>query len=331
MRKKCNFNKIKFKLNSIVTTHKQNNMKMINDELCASYDTISNELRHYENQLRGKKIYCPCDWDGELTDQDMVKCSFIRYLKEKKQLWGIRSISWSGWDPADPNNLTNLNNIKKFQDVNYDQYDVVITFPPVSQFLEFIDILITYPHLKFLVIGTVHKFINKNIFSFIQNNKMFIGYTHPKKFKHFNDENKSTNQFCWYTNLEINNQKEELILTDTYNSSKYQKYENYDAINVNRVDQLPWNYSGIIGVPIYFVLKHNPNQFKIIGVESYPNIDRIKTIMWFHIKGKQKDKLGNSGSKPFLKCKESEASYKHLEKEEFYREVSRIFIKNISK
>ena len=116
-----------------------------NDEFYTLYDTISNELRHYEKQLRGKRIICPCDWDEALSKPNNDRCNFVRYLRVKKQDWGIKSISWSGWNPDDPRNIAKLKHIKKFQDVDYNQYDVVITNPPPS--LNFGSLLMFYWHI----------------------------------------------------------------------------------------------------------------------------------------------------------------------------------------
>jgi hypothetical protein len=78
-----------------------------------------------------------------------------------------------------------------------------------------------------------------------------------------------TPSIAWYTNIEIDRRKEKLVLTETYSPDKYDKFSNYDAINVNKVSDIPCDYNEIIGVPITFLNKHNPEQFKLIGVANH--------------------------------------------------------------
>ena len=73
----------------------------------------------------------------------------------------------------------------------------------------------------------------------------------------------------WFTNLDIMKRREELILTKKYDEKDYPKYDQYDAINVNKVADIPADYSGKMGVPVTFVDKHNPDQFEILGIDRY--------------------------------------------------------------
>jgi hypothetical protein len=85
----------------------------------------------------------------------------------------------------------------------------------------------------------------------------------------------STNNTCWFTNLDIAKRHEELILYKNYIPEEYPKYDNYDAINVEKANEIPCDYAGVMGVPITFMNKYNPDQFEIIGVMSSTTIDEF--------------------------------------------------------
>ena len=72
----------------------------------------------------------------------------------------------------------------------------------------------------------------------------------------------------WFTNLTINKRNEELKLYKKYNKKDHPKYDNYDAIEVSKVSEIPNDYKGVMGVPVTFLDKHNPNQFKILGLSQ---------------------------------------------------------------
>ena len=94
-------------------------------------------------------------------------------------------------------------------------------------------------------------------------------YYAPRATRFWIDENgqkwRSLGNICWYTNLDITKRHEDLILYETYSPEKYPKYDNYDAINVNKVSEIPCDYYGVMGVPITFLDKYNPDQFEIVA------------------------------------------------------------------
>ena len=158
--------------------------------------------------------------------------------------------------------------------------DIVVTNPPFSLFREYVAQLIKYDK-KFLIIGNMNAVSYKEMFPLFKDNKLWMGhnsgsqefqvpidfeqqntYLRPngKKFAKFGN-------ICWYTNLEHKKRHEELILFKTYNAEDYPKYDNYDAIEVGKTNDIPCDYDGIMGVPITFLDKYNPEQFEIIGNE----------------------------------------------------------------
>ena len=138
--------------------------------------------------------------------------------------------------------------------------DIVCTNPPFSLFREFVDTIMKADK-KFLIIGNQNAFTYKEIFKLIKKNKIWTGYTQPKEFRL---EDGSTTKKVgsltrWFTNLTVNKNNEKLVLTKTYNAIDYPKYDNYDAIEVSKVVNIPKDYYGVMGVPITFIDKYNPN------------------------------------------------------------------------
>lgn len=170
------------------------------------------------------------------------------------------------------------------------QADVVVTNPPFSLFREFMALLIKYDK-KFLVIGNQNAITYKEIFPLIKDNKLWLGnkngdmafrvpdHYEPRETRYWVDESgqkwRSMGNICWFTNLDIKKRHEELILIKTYTPEEYPKYNNFDAINVNRTDDIPRDYSGIMGVPITFLDKYNPDQFEILGTDSPYYIEEL--------------------------------------------------------
>ena len=154
------------------------------------------------------------------------------------------------------------------------QSDIVITNPPFSLFREYVCQLMEYD-IKFLIIGNVNAITYKNFFPLIMGDKIRLGYTYLKSFiQPENDKIKKVAGLTrWFTNLEIDKKNKKLILSKKYygNERDYPKYDNYDAIEVSRVKNIPCDYYGVMGVPITFIDKHNPKQFEIIDIDMNVN------------------------------------------------------------
>lgn len=181
------------------------------------------------------------------------------------------------------------------------QADIVVTNPPFSLFREYIEQLIEYEK-EFLIIGNQNAVTYKEVFAHFRNDKVWLGYNsgdmefkvpdyyEPRATRYRKDENgqkwRSMGNICWFTNLDISKRHEDLILYKQYTPEEYPNYDEYDAINVNRVAEIPMDYKGKMGVPITFLDKHNPKQFQILGIDRYiednPNYGRR-----FKINGKE--------------------------------------------
>jgi len=184
------------------------------------------------------------------------------------------------------------------------QSDIVVTNPPFSLFREYVEQLIEFDK-HFLIVGTWNAITYKEIFPLIKDNKIWIGINSNRNFtgfivpKHYPlhgtearvDENGnrivSSNNTCWFTNLDIAKRHEDLILCKTYNKKDYPKYDNYDAINVDKTNDIPMDYKGAMGVPITFLDKYSPNQFEIIGIDR-PLVEAITgKVSRFRIDGRE--------------------------------------------
>ena len=162
------------------------------------------------------------------------------------------------------------------------QADIVVTNPPFSLFREHVAQLVEHDK-KFLVVGTWNAITYKEIFKLIKEDKLWIGINSNRNFsgfivpKHYplhgtearidEDGNRivSSNNTCWFTNMDVYKRHEDLVLYKTYSPEEYPKYDNYDAIEVSKTKDIPMDYDGAMGVPITFLDKHNPAQFEILG------------------------------------------------------------------
>ena len=163
--------------------------------------------------------------------------------------------------------------------------DIVVTNPPFSLFREYITQLMKYDK-KFLVLSNMNALHYKEVFPLIQNNKIWIGYgfnlsmvyktPYPnlleanRKFvigKGYNPDDGYVKVpgICWFTNLDVDVRHEKLLAYKKYNEIDYPKFDNFDAINVNKVSDIPVDYYGIMGVPDTFINQYNPDEFEIIG------------------------------------------------------------------
>lgn len=174
-----------------------------------------------------------------------------------------------------------------------DEADIVVTNPPFSLFREYVSQLIDHGK-KFVIIGNQNAITYKELFPLLRDNKMWLGYhsghtlfSVPDDYEIPDFYDKSDRQrlrsngyviddngklwrnlgnICWFTNLDIRKRHEEMILVQRYSPEKYPRYDNYDAIEVSQAVNIPYDYPGVMGVPITFLDKFSPEQFEIIDV-----------------------------------------------------------------
>lgn len=164
-----------------------------------------------------------------------------------------------------------------------EEADIVVTNPPFSLFREYVGTLMEHEK-KFIIIGNVNAITTKEIFNFMKDNRLWFGASihsgdrafyvpddYPLDAAGCGIDETTGRKFIrvkgvrWYTNLDIKQRHEEMILVKRYLPQDYPKYENYDAIEVGKTSDIPCDYDGIMGVPITFMDKYCPEQFDIIG------------------------------------------------------------------
>ena len=161
--------------------------------------------------------------------------------------------------------------------------DVVVTNPPFSLFREYVAQLMEYKK-HFLIIGNLNAIKYKEIFPLLKDNKIWLGYKsgdmsfrvpsyfQPRPTRYWQDETgqkwRSMGNICWYSNIDIEKRHEDLILYKKYTPDEYLKYDNFNAIEVSKLVDIPMDYDGVMGVPITFLDKYNPEQFEIVGYSN---------------------------------------------------------------
>ena len=161
------------------------------------------------------------------------------------------------------------------------QADVIVTNPPFSLFREYVAQLIEYGKY-FLIIGSQNAITYREIFLLLRDNTIWTGYKfgdmafmvpeyfEPRATRYWQDETgqkwRSMGNICWFTNIDIAKRHENLVLWKKYTPDDYRSFDNYDAINVGKVSEIPCDYMGVMGVPITFIDKYNPDQFQIVGL-----------------------------------------------------------------
>ena len=264
-----------------------NAKKNKNDEFFTRLTDIEKELMHYKEMFVGKTIYCNCD--------DPVKSNFVQWFYMRFNILHLKRIIVTAfnsvgcglyWDSdfatVDPKSIDISKEIEKdVRKLNGDgdfrseeciellkQADIVVTNPPFSLFREYVKVLMDN-NKDFLILGNMNAIICKEVFPYIKDNRIGLGYLNGAKSFITPDgvEQKFGNIF-WYTTLPIAKHNDKLILYKHYNPEEYPKYDNYDAINVDKTCDIPEDYDGVMGVPISFLDKYNSEQFEILGQTS---------------------------------------------------------------
>lgn len=240
-----------------------------NDEFYTRIEDIKRELVYYKSCFRDKIVYLNCDdiqvsqfWTYFVDNFDELglKCLIASGLcddhyHEYDQVFGLRSYPFFDGD------------FRSEQAVELLKYcDIVVTNPPFSLFREYIDLLVKYQK-QFLIISNLNSAVYENVFPLLRDGQMHIGYTKPSAFYDPMCNLRRFGNTLWYTNL-LDGIGQTLSLTKTYDSAVYHKFDNYDAININKVRDIPYDYDGVMGVPISYLYKHDPDQFMILGITS---------------------------------------------------------------
>lgn len=273
-----------------------------NDEFYTLLEDIEAEVYHYWRHFKNKVVYLNCDdpleskfWDyfakqfENLKLKKLIATSYIGGLTGRAMKF-VYEGDRNGNGLPDPDEIeaTPLDGDGDFRSPEcvelLQEADIVVTNPPFSLFREYIAQLMQY-RKKFLVIGNVNAITYREIFPLIRNNKVWLGPSissgdrkfyvpdhYPLRASGCGIENGRkwirVKGVRWFTNMSHKKRNRPLDLVALYDSDKYPKYDNYDAIEVSRVAQIPEDYAGVMGVPITFLDKYCPGQFEVMGISE---------------------------------------------------------------
>ncbi len=253
-----------------------NALKNKDDEFYTYYADVEAEVNHYISHFIGKVVFLNCN------DADENKSAFWDYFVKNFHILQLKELIATSYNPeggailksydGSTITITSLNGTGAYRSEEcldlLDQADIIVTNPPFSLFRDLVKVLIDKEKL-FLLIGNENTFASTEMFPLIKDKKVWTGFNKVKKFKRQNEPDREFGNVCWFTNLTHNKQNEELVLTKTYSPENYPFYDNYyTAINVDALVDIPKDYDGIMGIPISYLGKYNPNQFQILGLAA---------------------------------------------------------------
>ena len=344
------------------------------DEFYTQLPDIERELKHYQNHFKDKVVYCNCD-DPRVSNFFHYFSYNFEFLKFKKLITtcyknqDVDLFSSNNSERAiylEYEGKKNQNRIPDREEIEVrhlqgdgdfrseeciellKQSDIVVTNPPFSLFREYVAQLIEYEK-KFIIIGHQNAITYKEIFKLIKHNQIWLGYgfkggashfinPHYKDYATSGDHREGmirVSGVTWFTNLDIRKKHEDLIIYKTYTPEEYPTYDNYNAINVDKTKDIPMDYAGAMGVPITFLDKYNPDQFKIIALGIIGSIN-FTSNKKMHILDKHSQPTGKytfnaKGTlyRKYIPEKDQKPVFKDVKTGELYQSIyARIIIKN---
>ena len=268
------------------------------DEFYTQITDIEKEMRYYREHFRGKVVFLNCD-DPEWSN-------FWLYFQLNFYELGLKKLIATHYEESKPSYRMDIVSTDNGEQCGIPDYvktplkqngdfrspecveilkesDIVITNPPFSLFREYIAQLMEYKK-HFIILGNVNAITYKEVFPLIMNNQVWFGAsihsgdreflvpdTYPLNASGYRIDEQGRKYIRvkgvrWFTNLDYDERHEELPLYRTYNPEEYPHYDNYDAIEVSKTADIPCDYDGVMGVPITYIDKYNPDQFEIIGM-----------------------------------------------------------------
>lgn len=268
--------------NTVITKGGNNNdnlhkaLKNKDDEFYTYLSDVEAEVNHYIAHFIGKVVFLNCN------DADEDKSAFWDYFVKNFTILQLKELIATSYNPKGGaivktfngsnitiNQLSGTGAYSSEESLEIlDKADIVVTNPPFSLFRDLVKILVD-KEKKFLLIGNENSFASTEMFPLIKEGKVWTGLNKVKKFKRQDEDDRDFGNVCWFTNLSNNKQNEKLSLTKTYSPDNYPFYDNYyTAINVDALADIPKDYDGIMGIPISYLGKYNPNQFQILGLAA---------------------------------------------------------------
>ena len=254
-------------------THFSQAKRVKNDEYYTPFDAIAQEMQHYRHSFFGKTVYCNCDAPSSW---------FVLYFILNFCNLGLKRLFATGIDGhyLDYNGSTTkekrINGDFRSQDCReiLSQCDVVVTNPPFSLFREYFKTLVT-AGVDFLIIGAKTAISYKEVFPLLATGRVRLGYTIPNDFYAPDGNTLKLPGLCrWFTTLQSNTPKPIRMFTATYHPSLYQQFDHYPAINVDRTEDIPFDYYGLMGVPITALEHLDTARYEIVDlIARYAVID----------------------------------------------------------
>lgn len=273
------------------------------DEFYTQLSDVENELKHYKKHFQGKTVLCNCD-DPRVSNffhyfaynfehLGLKRLITTCYKNQDRDLFSQNDSERAIWleyfgdkngnrvPDAEEIGIHYFNGDGDFRSDEcielLKQADIVVTNPPFSLFREYVAQLVEYGK-KFVVVGHQNAIKYKEIFPLIVQNKLWLGYGFKGGAAHFFSKYQDNatagdhregmirvSGVVWFTNLDLPKRHERLVLYKKYSEEEYPHYDNYDAIEVGKTELIPEDFDGVMGVPITFLNKYNPEQFEIVG------------------------------------------------------------------
>lgn len=278
------------------------------DEFYTQYEDIQKELDSYD--FEGQTVYCNCD--------NPLESNFWKYFYNNFHKLKLKRLISTHWVvPSEPSyklEYDGKTETKTLLQGDGDfgspecieilkESDIVVTNPPFSKFKSYFSTLTTY-NKKFIILGNMNAYTYKEVLPYIQSNQVWIGHSIHSGDREFRipddypitassyriDENGTkyvrVKGVRWFTNMTCSVPFPNLILENSYSPDKYPQYDNFEAINVDKTCEIPNDYKGLMGVPISFLDKYNPEQFEIVGYYNAPKLNGVSIYKRFLIKSK---------------------------------------------
>lgn len=272
-------------------------------EFYTRFVDVQDELNHYSSEFKDKVIYCNCDVPERSAFWRYFHLNFKRLgLKKLIATYYNReghSFAFSYWGGNDADvSCCSFWELEGNGDFRSDECiellntsDIIVTNPPFDLFREYVDLIMRH-NKKCLILGSINAVMYVTVFPYIMHNKLWLGYRSlnkdmlfdvPCDYVDYLVNNKQEGSayrviddkvymrlasVCWYTNLYVAKRFDPFLFKRVYDSKSYDCFDNYDAININRVADIPYGYNGVMGVPVTFLDKYNPDQFEIVGCSN---------------------------------------------------------------
>ena len=275
------------------------------DEFYTLMPDIKNEISNYTNQFAGKVVYLNCDdpnksnffrfFNNHFSRLKLKRLICTHFIDQQQSLFQTAPpakpvcLQYTGGTRYDIRHLKGDGDFRSNECERYfDAADIVVTNPPFSIMRQFLTQLLKSDK-KFLVIGTINAIVVKCVMPHFAAGEIWPGVTRPKKFivpEHYRTTDRDADgrkvaamgNTIWITNMEHGARSRPILYNHDRPIESYERYDNYDAINVDTMDDVPANYYGKMGLPANYIFHYNPDEYRVFALDS---------ILGFSINGRE--------------------------------------------